>query len=126
MATTCMTRKGVPMDANEYQRLAARTLIDRPGFEIPEKEIMAVWEVVGLAGEAGEVANLIKKGVFHRHGIDTSKVEELGDTLWYISALCNTLGLDLSTIMHANIEKLKIRYPHGYSSLDSLRRADTK
>lgn len=62
------------MDANEYQRLAARTLIDKPGFEIPEKEIMAVWEVIGLAGEAGEVANLIKKGVFHRHGIDLSKV----------------------------------------------------
>jgi NTP pyrophosphatase (non-canonical NTP hydrolase) len=115
------------MDANEYQQLAARTLISGPGFEIPEKEIMAVWEVVGLAGEAGEVADLIKKGVFHRHGIDAPRLEEeLGDTLWYIAALCNTLGLDLSTIMQANIDKLKIRYPNGFSSLDSLRRVDRK
>lgn len=113
------------MDANEYQQLAGRTLISGPGFEIPEKEIMAVWEVVGLAGEAGEVADLIKKGVFHRHGIDRPKLEEeLGDALWYIAALCNTLGLDLSTIMRSNIEKLKIRYPNGFSSLDSLRRVD--
>jgi NTP pyrophosphatase (non-canonical NTP hydrolase) len=113
------------MDANEYQHAAARTLIEGPGFEIPDREIMAVWEALGLAGEAGEVANLVKKGVFHRHGVDRSRLEEeLGDTLWYIAALCSTLGLDLSAIMHANIEKLKLRYPNGFSSEASLRRAD--
>ena len=113
------------MDANEFQRLAARTLIDRPGFEISDTEIMAVWDALGLAGEAGEVADLIKKGVFHRHGIDLPKLEkEIGDTLWYVAALCTTLGIDMSAIMQANIEKLKVRYPNGYSSEDSLRRID--
>lgn len=113
------------MDANEYQRLAARTLIDGPDFTISDTEIMAVWNAIGLAGEAGEVADHIKKGVFHRHGIDLAKLEkELGDTLWYVAALCTTLGLDLSAIMQANIEKLRVRYPNGYSSADSLRRVD--
>ena len=113
------------MDVKEYQRLAARTLIDRPGFEIPDTEIMAVWDVIGLTGEAGEVADLVKKGVFHRHGLDLPKIEkELGDTLWYVAALCTTLGLDMSAIMQANIEKLKVRYPNGYTSEDSLRRVD--
>jgi len=113
------------MDANEYQELAARTLIDRPGFEISDRDIMAVWDAIGLAGEAGEVADHIKKGVFHQHGLDIPKLEqELGDTLWYVAALCTTLGLDLSAIMQANIDKLKIRYPNGYSSVDSLHRAD--
>ncbi len=113
------------MNANEFQSLAARTLIDRPGFEIPDVEIMAVWDALGLAGEAGEVADLVKKGIFHRHGLDLPKLEEeLGDILWYIAALCTTLGLDLSAIMWANIEKLKVRYPNGFTSEDSLRRVD--
>ena len=113
------------MDANEYQRLAARTLIDKPDAIYTHQEIMAVWDAIGLAGEAGEVADHIKKGVFHQHGIDLPKLEkELGDTLWYVAALCTTLGLDLSEIMQANIEKLKLRYPNGYSPEDSKRRVD--
>ncbi len=113
------------MDANEYQKQAARTLIDEPGFELPGRELMAVWEAIGLTGEAGEVANHIKKGVFHRHGIDLSKLStEIGDVLWYAAALCTTLGLDMSEVMQANIDKLKVRYPNGFTPDDSLKRAD--
>ena len=102
-------------------------MIDQPGFEIPGYEMMVVWNALGLAGEAGEVAELVKKGVFHRHTIDRAKLEqELGDVLWYASALCTTLGLDLGEIMQTNIEKLKVRYPNGYSSLDSQQRADVQ
>jgi len=111
----------------EYQKLAARTLISAPGFHLSDVEIMAVWDTVGLAGEAGEVADLIKKGIFHRHGLDIKKIsEELGDLLWYIAALCTTLDLDMSKIMQANIDKLQIRYPNGYSHDDSLLRVDKK
>ena len=113
------------MKASEYQKLAARTLIEKPGFDISGRDMMAIWEAIGLAGEAGEVADHIKKGVFHRHGIDLEKIsKELGDTLWYVAALCTTLELDMSAIMQANIEKLKIRYPNGYNSEDSKRRVD--
>lgn len=113
------------MDANQYQALAARTLVDRPGIEISDREMMIVWEALGLAGEAGEVANHVKKGVFHQHGLDLEKLKnEIGDTLWYAAALCTTLGLDIAEIMQANIKKLEVRYPNGYNAADSKRRVD--
>ena len=114
-----------PMTASEYQHLAARTLIDGPDFEIPDNEIMLVWNAIGLAGEAGEVAELVKKGVFHRHGVDREKLaKELGDVLWYVAALCTKASLDMGEVMQANIDKLRERYPNGYSSEDSKRRVD--
>ncbi len=94
-------------------------------MEIPDKEMMLVWEALGLAGEAGEVANHVKKGIFHQHGIELEKLKnEIGDTLWYAAALCTTLGLDLSEIMQTNIKKLEMRYPNGFNVEDSKRRVD--
>jgi NTP pyrophosphatase (non-canonical NTP hydrolase) len=126
LISSCHTKgEQIEMKASDYQEQAARTMIDQPGFEIRGHEIMAVWNALGLAGEAGEVAELVKKGVFHRHSIDRTTLEkEIGDVLWYAAALCTTLGLDLGEIMQANIEKLKVRYPNGYSSLDSQQRLD--
>ena len=113
------------MDANDYQKLAARTLIDEPGFEISPKQIMIVWCSIGLAGEAGEIAELVKKGIFHQHGIDVEKIKkELGDVLWYVAALCTQFDLEMSEIMQQNIHKLRVRYPNGFSSVDSKQRAD--
>ncbi len=86
---------------------------------------MTVWNALGLAGKAGEVAEYIKKGIFHQHGLDIEKLKnEIGNVLWYAAALCTTLNLDLSEIMRENIEKLKIRYPDGYSPENSKKRAD--
>ena len=113
------------MNAAEYQRQAKRTLIDRPDFQITDEQVMIVWCAVGLAGEAGEVMEHIKKGIFHQHGLDREKMrKELGDVAWYLAGLCSTLGLDLGEVMIANIEKLRQRYPDGFSSADSLRRVD--
>jgi NTP pyrophosphatase (non-canonical NTP hydrolase) len=113
------------MNANEYQELAARTLIDEPDRDIPDNEIMIVWNAIGLAGEAGEVAEQAKKGVFHQHGINRDAfAKELGDCLWYIAALCTKLDLSMSEIMSQNIDKLKRRYPAGYSPDYSERRLD--
>ncbi len=115
------------MNATEYQKLAARTLVDKPGFVLTDQEHMAVWNALGLAGEAGEVADEIKKAVYHRHGINIPKVKkEIGDVLWYAAAVCTTLGLDLGEIMQANIDKLKERYPNGFNTDDSLKRVDVK
>lgn len=103
------------MDANEYQDLAARTLIQHPDMRITEEEFMVLWNAMGIGGEAGEVMEVVKKGIFHRHGLDIGKLKnELGDVLWYVAALCTTLGLDMETIMHENILKLKDRYPEGF------------
>jgi NTP pyrophosphatase (non-canonical NTP hydrolase) len=115
-----------PMHANDYQELAARTLIDRPDFDLTTDEIMLIWNATGLAGEAGEVSDLIKKGIFHQHGLDREKlIKELGDVLWYVAALATKLDASLGDIMQANIDKLKARYPAGYSSEASLARVDT-
>lgn len=111
------------MDADTYQRLARRTLINRPDASYSDDQIMLVWNALGLAGEAGELANLVKKAVFHQHGIDRDKLaDEIGDILWYIAALCTNLDISLSDVMQANIEKLKQRYPDGYSSVASKTR----
>jgi NTP pyrophosphatase (non-canonical NTP hydrolase) len=113
------------MSIEDYQKKAARTLIDAPGFEISSRDIMTIWNALGLAGEAGEVADHVKKGIFHQHGIDIERLKkEIGDTQWYLAALCTTLGIDLSEIMQANIDKLLIRYPDGFSSSDSIERVD--
>ena len=69
----------------------------------------------------------MKKGVFHRHGLDANKLaDELGDLLWYAAALCTVAELDLEVVMGDNIKKLMIRYPNGFSSADSVRRADVE
>lgn len=115
------------MNASEYQKLAARTLIDAPQFEIGDNDTMILWNVIGLAGEAGEVCDLVKKGILHQHGLDVPKLaEELGDLSWYLAATCTKLGLDLGDVMAANIDKLRRRYPEGYSSEDSKKRVDVE
>lgn len=109
---------------NEYQALAARTLIDEPGFKISGNDMMIIWNALGLAGESGEVVDHIKKGILHQHGIDKAKVtEELGDVLWYVAGLCTKLGIPLEDVMIGNIDKLTRRYPNGYSAEDSRNRA---
>jgi NTP pyrophosphatase (non-canonical NTP hydrolase) len=103
------------MDANEYQKLAVRTLIDRPDFAITDDQVMLAWSAIGLAGEAGEVAELAKKQIFHQHGLDREEwKKELGDVLWYVAACCTRLGLTLDEVMDHNVRKLMARFPDGY------------
>ena len=113
------------MDANQYQEQAARTLIAGPDADYTPEQVMLVWNALGLAGEAGEVADTIKKAVFHQHGLDRDVViKELGDVLWYVAALCSKLDVSLSEVMERNIAKLVKRYPEGYTSAASKVRAD--
>jgi NTP pyrophosphatase (non-canonical NTP hydrolase) len=115
------------MQPSDYQRQAARTLIDSPDKEYTPEEIMLVWNAMGLAGEAGEIANSVKKMVFHQHGIDRiALVKELGDVLWYIAAICTKLGVEMQDAMDLNIAKLQVRFPDGYSSAASKARVDVE
>ncbi|MEK6221443.1 MAG: nucleoside triphosphate pyrophosphohydrolase family protein [Chloroflexota bacterium] len=103
---------------NKYQELALRTAsVDR---EEDQRKIIAA---LGLAGEAGEFANLIKKLTAHGHAISTEKlVEELGDVLWYLSEAASACGLTLDNIAENNIAKLVERYPDGFSHESSINR----
>jgi NTP pyrophosphatase (non-canonical NTP hydrolase) len=113
------------VNADDYQALAGRTLIAKPDAEYTALETMLVWNALGLTGEAGEVADTIKKAVFHRHELDRAElVKELGDVLWYVAALCSKLEVPMSEVMEKNIAKLKTRYPEGYSSEASKVRID--
>lgn len=114
------------MTPNEYQQLAKRTLIDAPEVSLTDLEVMQVWCAVGLAGEAGEILEHIKKAVFHRHGFDTNRTleikDELGDLCWYLAGLATKLDLTLEEIMQHNVDKLRKRYPNGFNSEDSKNR----
>lgn len=114
------------MHVKDYQYQAARTLIGAPDAEYTPDQVMLVWNALGLAGEAGEVADTIKKAVFHQHGLNRDVlIKELGDVLWYVAALCTKIDVDMSEVMERNIAKLRLRYPSGYSSADSQARRDT-
>ena len=111
------------MDADKYQQLSKRTLIDKPTEPLTDKEHMIIWNAIGIAGEAGEINDLVKKGIFHQHGLDVAEVaEEIGDLMWYVAALCTKLELNLSNILKYNVAKLEKRYPDGFSSEDSRNR----
>jgi len=109
------------MAFREYQALAARTA----GMtEISTEKRLAV-AALGLAGEAGEVADHIKKAIGHGHELDRGELEdELGDVLWYIAEMCNTLDLSLARVAARNIEKLKRRYPVGFDAERSRNRVE--
>lgn len=115
------------MNADDYQIAAARTLIAKPDHDFSGNDLMLMWCTLGLTGEAGEVAEHIKKGICHQHGVDRNVlVKELGDLLWYAASIAILIDVSLSDIMEQNIAKLRTRYPNGYNSADSKARIDTK
>jgi NTP pyrophosphatase (non-canonical NTP hydrolase) len=78
---------------------------------------------LGLAGETGEIVDLIKKFEFHGHPFELSKLQnEIGDVLFYLQWLANTHGFNLETCLEANGTKLKARYPISFSSEQSINR----
>ena len=108
------------MTFDEYQEAARQTSGTSNTDTIYEGVSCAV---LGLAGESGEVVDLIKKWAFHGHSLPTHKMrEELGDVLWYLSDICSLLGYSLEAIARQNIAKLQRRYPDGFSSERSINR----
>lgn len=111
------------MDFQEYQAAAMRTA-GRGG----SLETTLANAGLGIAGEAGEVADLIKKVVFHGHPLDgvvrAKLTKEAGDVLWYLALLAETLGVPLERIAELNIEKLRARYPEGFDPARSQHRTE--
>lgn len=106
------------MQINEYQKLAMNSL----NKDLTKKEVL-VNSVMGLNGEAGEVIDLVKKHLFHGHELNKEElIKELGDVAWYLAEAAYALDIDLETILELNIEKLKKRYPEGFSTEKSINR----
>lgn len=108
------------MEGKEYQELAMRT---RPK-NLGEDE-MLINAALGLAGESGEFADILKKWRFQGHNISFSHLaKELGDILWYVAMGCEGLGISMDDVMELNIAKLKNRYPNGFDTELSQHRKD--
>jgi len=106
------------LSMNEYQNLAGRTA--GAGREGQQRLVVAA---LGLAGEAGEFANLVKKLTAHGHDIGSDVLgEELGDVLWYLAEAATACGLELGDIAQKNVDKLRARYPDGFSQERSINR----
>lgn len=102
------------MDLSEYQRISRRTA------EYP-REAWLAYPALGLAGEAGEVAEHAKKAIRDDGGSvseqrKTAMSKELGDVLWYVAQIATELGLDLNEIADQNLQKLLSRQQRGVLS----------
>lgn len=105
------------MTMNEYQEAAQRT---SNCFTPLDKVRNGCY---GLNGEAGECIDLLKKHEFQGHPFDRAKmIEELGDVLWYIAEAASGIGVPLEILARHNIDKLRKRYPEGFSSEKSIHR----
>ena len=97
------------MNFDEYQEAASRTAL------YPRRLKNLEYATLGLAGEAGEVANIVKKIPRDFGGEITDEIraklkDELGDVLWYVSACADELSLTLNEIAEFNVEKLAARH----------------
>lgn len=111
------------MTPNEYQEMALRTEPE----EIKNSGMVARLNqgVLGLCGESGECADILKKYMFQGHSLDREHMtKELGDVAWYLAVAADAIGCSLEYIFETNIEKLKARYPEGFEAEKSLHRAE--
>ena len=107
------------MTINEYQTAALRTA---QTDKLSASDLL-LNSALGLCGESGEVADLVKKHRFQGHNLDLDHVaKELGDIAWYLAVGAYSIGYDLETILQMNVDKLKARYPDGFSADRSLHR----
>ena len=108
------------MRMDEYQQLALRTAGHRE-----DRQQVLTYTALGLTGESGEVAEMIKKAFYHGHALEKVALsQELGDVLWYLAVVASGLGLSLDQIASENIDKLRARYPEGFSEERSRNRVD--
>jgi NTP pyrophosphatase (non-canonical NTP hydrolase) len=128
------------MNPLEYQKLASRTECDQDKACERMEEVYPAdptstgqrdlllpvrlnHAVLGMAGEVGELAGALEKWLYYGRALDRENlIEEMGDLLWYVAQLCNAIAVDMSTVMEANIAKLRARYPEKYSDSSSANR----
>ena len=112
--------KGKFMTVNENQKLAMTTL--NPALD---KKDVLINGVMGLCGESGEAIDIVKKHLAQGHDLDREAlIKELGDIAWYLAETATALDVSLDEVFTRNIDKLKKRYPEGFSTVQSIHRKD--
>ena len=95
------------MEFNEYQEAAKRTLYGN--------EQVLTNCALGLAGESGQVVDLVKSYTFKGTPLDKQQlIHEMGDVLWYLSQVAEWADIPFDEVAQANIATLNKRYPHGF------------
>lgn len=119
------TRYGHVPDAGSVWEIYPSLIHATTNKELTDEQLVCN-ALMGMAGECGEVVDLMKKHLYQGHELDMPKMmEEIGDLLYYTTMLSVVLyGLDATEIMLMNIDKLKARYPEGFSAEQSLHRKE--
>ena len=97
------------MDIDEYQKAAKKTAIY-------PTDIALSYTTLGLAGEAGEIANKVKKIIRDKKNLEDIQhdlKDELGDVLWYCAMFADAIGCNLSEVAQSNLAKLLDRKERG-------------
>lgn len=106
-----------PMTLKDYQTKCLRTF--------NKKDLLTdmLHMSLGMVTEASEIADVMKKHIAYGREIDIVNIkEELGDLLWFIMGMCETINLDVEDVMQTNINKLAVRYPEKYTDELALNR----
>jgi NTP pyrophosphatase (non-canonical NTP hydrolase) len=120
-----------PKDEEQITMSAYRDFVD--GLFVKRRQGIEgfVHASMGLAGEAGECLDLVKKSYAYDKPLDTDKlIEEAGDAFHYLNMLCLKLGealgkpFGIQDLIDHNVTKLRKRYPNGYSDAAAIARAD--
>ena len=108
------------MTLNEYQQLALTTL--NPALS---KKDVLINGVMGLCGESGEAIDIVKRHLAQGHELDREHlIKELGDVAWYLAETAFALDVSLEEVCQRNIDKLRARYPEGFSAERSIHRTE--
>ena len=106
------------MDTSEFQKDVKRTMDpDIVGAELLTNAAL------GISGESGEFADIVKKWRYQRHDMKTSEaLDELGDILYYTALAIDWYGFGLDEVMERNMKKRAERYPNGFEAERSINR----
>jgi NTP pyrophosphatase (non-canonical NTP hydrolase) len=116
METNNEIRDNRTHDIDSYQEETARTA---------STNVDAINCCFGLIGESGEVVDTVKKQLYQGHPYDKTRdkiVDELGDVMWYICRFAACYDIKMSDVLQFNVNKLRKRYPDGFSTERSLNR----
>ena len=106
------------MLVNDYQKEAMTTL--NPALD---KKDVLINSVMGLCGESGEAIDIVKKWLMQGHDLDKEHlIKELGDIAWYLAEAATALDVPLETVLQGNLDKLRQRFPNGFSTEASVHR----
>ena len=119
--------EGETVDTREYVENALKTEandFEAIGQRLSEEENQRLLHAgIGLATEAGEFLDALKKHLFYGKDLDrVNLAEEMGDIFWYCAIISDQLGVDFATVMNTNISKLKARYGEKFSETSANRR----